>query len=130
VPARKNQTEAVDEYMEGLDHPLKAGVQELREAIKGVDQDILEEVKWNAPSFSYKDDLATFNLRDRSRIHLVFHNPRTPEVKSDLLEGDYPDGRRMAYFASMAEVSEKKAELARVIGELVRMMDEERETVA
>jgi hypothetical protein len=124
--AKKNKTEEVDEYMEGLDHPLKAGVQSLREAIKGVSAGITEEVKWNAPSFSYKDYIATFNLRDKSRIHLVFHNPLTPQVKSDLLEGDYPDGRRMAYFADLAEVEAKKPELQRVVAEIIRLIDEER----
>jgi hypothetical protein len=124
---KKNKTEEVDEYMDRLDHPLKAGVQELREAIKGANEAITEEVKWNAPSFSHKDYLATFNLRDKSRIHLVFHNPMTPKVKSDLLEGDYPDGRRMAYFADLVEVKAKKFELQRVIKELVRLMDENQE---
>ena len=37
-----------------------------------------------------------------------------------------PDGRRMAYFADMAEIKAKKAELKRVVKELVKMMDEEK----
>jgi uncharacterized protein YdhG (YjbR/CyaY superfamily) len=124
VKTTKN-TKVVDEYMEKLDHPLKAGVEVLREAIKGVNKDIIEEVKWNAPSYHYKDYIATFNLRDKSRIHLVFHNPMTPKVNSTLLEGNYTDGRRMAYFANLADVEVKKTELARVVQELVKMMDEE-----
>jgi hypothetical protein len=121
---KKNKTEDVDRYMEALGHPLKTGVQMLRDAIKGVNKGITEEVKWNAPSFSYNDYIATFNLRDKSRIHLVFHNPLTPQVESDLLEGDYPDGRRMAYFADLDEVWSKKAELERVVNEIIYLMDE------
>lgn len=124
MKVKKNQTAAVDEYMNQLTHPLKTGVQTLRETIKGVDAGITEEVKWNAPSFSYTDYIATFNLRDQKRIHLVFHNPLTPQVESDLLEGDYPDGRRMAYFADLSEVEAKKDELARVVQELVALMDQ------
>jgi hypothetical protein len=124
MPRKRNRTEDVDAYMDVLEHPLKAGVQVLREAIKGVHEDIIEEVKWNAPSFSYVDYIATFNLRDRDRIHLVFHNPKTPEVKSELLEGSYQDGRRMAYFSDMDDVHAKVPELQRVVGELIKLMDQ------
>jgi uncharacterized protein YdhG (YjbR/CyaY superfamily) len=43
----------VDEFMAALDHPFKAGVQAVRETIRGVHPGITEQVKWNAPSFSY-----------------------------------------------------------------------------
>jgi hypothetical protein len=119
------KTEDVNDYMERLDHPLKAGVQIIRQVIKGIKTDIIEEIKWNAPSYRYKDYIATFNLRDKNRIHLVFHNPRTPLVKSDLLEGNYPDGRRMAYFYDMTDIEAKKVELERVVQEILRLEDEE-----
>lgn len=118
---KKNRTEDVDAYMAKSDHPLKAEVEELRKIIKGVDTDILEEVKWNAPSFSYNDYLATFNLRDTKRVHLIFHAKRTPEITSELLEGNYPDGRRMAYFYDMKDVKAKQAELERVVKELIKL---------
>jgi hypothetical protein len=56
----------VDAYMARLDHPFRAEVQALREIIKGVDPRITEQVRWNAPSFSFKGHMATFNLRARS----------------------------------------------------------------
>lgn len=116
----------VDEYMTGLDHPLKAETEMLRATIKGVRPDITEQVKWNAPSFSYRGEyLVTFNLRKPEHVHLVFHNPMVVGVTSDLLEGDYPDGRRMAYFRDMADVERKRSELQRVIGELVRKIDQQ-----
>ncbi len=118
---KKNRTEDVDEYMAKSDHPMKAEAEEIRRIIKGVDKGIIEEVKWNAPSFSYKDYLATFNLRDHTRVHLIFHAKRTPEVKSAILEGDYPDGRRMTYFADMKDVHAKQAELERVVKELIKL---------
>jgi hypothetical protein len=119
-----NRTDQVDAYMRQLDHPLKAEVQALREIIKGVHPGIIEQIKWNAPSFRYKDYLATFNLRARQHVHLIFHNQQIAQVPSGLLEGDYKD-RRMAYFADMNAVSEKRAELERVIQSLVRLMDEQ-----
>jgi uncharacterized protein YdhG (YjbR/CyaY superfamily) len=119
-------TAMVDEYMAGLDHPLKAETETLRATIKGVHPQITEEVKWNAPSFSYRGEyLVTFNLRKPEHVHPVFHNPLVVDVSSDLLEGDYPDGRRMAYFRDMADVQSRRTALERVIGELVTKIDEQ-----
>lgn len=47
------------------------------------------------------------------------------DVKSELLQGDYPDGRRMACFKDMVDVREQRAELERVIRELANMIDEQ-----
>jgi uncharacterized protein YdhG (YjbR/CyaY superfamily) len=114
--------ETVDEFMAKLDHPLKAEVQAIREIIKGVNPNITEQIKWVAPSFSYKDYIATFNLRATQHVHLIFHNPAIASVKSDILEGDYRD-RRMTYFSSMDDVKAKQAALEYVVNELIKLMD-------
>lgn len=115
--------ESVDEYMARLDHPLKAEVQALREIIKGVNPNITEEIKWNAPSFSYKGYIATFHLRPTHHVHLVFHNPHIASIPSGILEGDYED-RRMAYFVDMNDVQAKRAALEAVVRELIKRMEE------
>jgi hypothetical protein len=115
--------ETVDGYMDRLDHPLKAEVQAVRDIIKGVDSRITEQVKWNAPSFSYKDYIATFNLRTDKHVHLIFHNPKIASIQSDILEGDYPD-RRMTYFTDMQDVEDKRPEVERVVRTLLQIMDE------
>ena len=114
--------ESVDEYMARLEHPFKAEVQVLRDIIKGVSSHIAEEVKWNAPSYRYKDYICTFNLRATQHVHLIFHNPNIASIHSDILEGNYPD-RRMTYFASMDDVKAKQAALEYVVRTLVDGMD-------
>lgn len=114
--------ESVDEYMARLEHPFKAEVEALRDIIKGVSPNIIEEVKWNAPSYRYKDYICTFNLRPTHHIHLIFHNPNIASIQSDILEGDYPD-RRMTYFTSMDDVRSKQAALEYVVKTLVDEMD-------
>jgi uncharacterized protein YdhG (YjbR/CyaY superfamily) len=116
-----NRTEQVDEFMERLDHPFKAEVQMIREIIKNVNPQITEQIKWNAPSFSYKgESLVTFNLWEKKRIHLVFHNPVISKVKSKLLEGDY-DHRRMAYFTDQSDIQAKRPTLEKVLKDLIRL---------
>jgi uncharacterized protein YdhG (YjbR/CyaY superfamily) len=121
--AMAKKTENVESYMEKLDHPLKAEVQALRDIIKGVNENITEQIKWNAPSYRYKDYIATFNLRATHHVHLIFHNPVIASIESEILEGNYPD-RRMVYFTDMNDVNAKKAAVEYVVQELMKRMDE------
>jgi len=116
-----NRTEQVDEFMGRLDHPFKPEVQMIREIIKNVNPQITEQIKWNAPSFSYQGESpVTFNLWERKHIHLVFHNPMISKVKSKLLEGDY-DHRRMAYFTDQSDIQVKRPTLEKALKDLIRL---------
>ena len=119
--SKARNIESVDELLAKAEHPLASEVQAVRDLIKGVDGEIQEEWKWNAPSFSYRGQyLVTFNLWEKERVHLVFHNPEVVNIDSPLLEGNYPT-RRMAYFAGMADIEAKRPELERVLRVLVRL---------
>src|SRR5688500_3252682 len=119
-----NKTKEVDEFMAKLDHPFKAEVQAVRDIIKNVNKEITEQVKWAAPSFSYKGYMVTFNLWAKERVHLVFHNGAILSNESGLLEGDYPD-RRMAYFYSRDDVEAKRPALEDAVREWVKLRDQE-----
>jgi hypothetical protein len=119
-----NRPADVDAYIDRLDHPFKAETQAVREIIKGVDPRITEQVKWNAPSFSYKGYLATFNLHATKHLHLVWHNGVILDDPAGLLEGDYPD-RRMTYFTGMDDVEAKRPALEGLVRQWVERMDRE-----
>jgi hypothetical protein len=63
----------VGEFMRDLDHPLKVDIETVRQIILNVDPGISESIKWNAPSFRTTDFFATFNLRSRDSVQLIFH---------------------------------------------------------
>jgi uncharacterized protein YdhG (YjbR/CyaY superfamily) len=111
----------VAEYMQQLEHPLKAEIEALREIIKNANPAISERIKWNAPSYYVKEDFLTFNHRKTDQVHLIFHHHLIPEINSPLLEGDYID-RRMVYFKDMEAINKNKAELERIINELISLM--------
>lgn len=116
-----SRTDKVDEFLRELNHPLKVEIEALRSIIKGVNKDINEEIKWNAPSFNYKGEyLVTFNLRETERIHLVFHNPHIAKVKSKLLEGNYVD-RRMTYYVDMKDIKAKRPVLEKALKDLIKL---------
>jgi uncharacterized protein YdhG (YjbR/CyaY superfamily) len=120
---RASPMEQVDEFIDKIDHPFKAEVQMIREIIKSVNRDITEQIKWNAPSFSYKgESLVTFNLWEKKRIHLVFHNPMISKVKSKLLEGEY-NHRRMAYFSDRSDIQAKRKALEKTLKALIKLQN-------
>lgn len=55
--------EAGNNFLKGLDYPLKAEVATLRKMILKADPRILEGIEWNTPSFHCGDWFATFHLR-------------------------------------------------------------------
>ena len=116
-------TEKVNEYLQKLEHPLKREIALVRTIIIGSNKKLAERIKWNAPSFYYREDLVTFNCRAQKHVHLVFHNIAIVKIKSPLLQGEYKD-RRMVYFNNMKEVKENKKELERIMNELIKILDE------
>lgn len=115
---KKTDAEKVAEFMEALEHPLKREIEAVRGIIKTADSRIGERIKWNAPSYYYREDLVTFQLRATEHVHLVFHHPSIETIASSLLQGEYK-GRRMTYFKNMEEVRNGEEELRRVVGKLI-----------
>jgi len=118
----KQDAEKVNEFMANLEHPLKAEIEALRLIIMGANSKLAERIKWNAPSYYYKDDLATFNTRATKHVHIVFHHASIVTIHSDILEGDYKD-RRMVYLRNMEDVKANKKEIEKIMNELVQILD-------
>ncbi|UZN03322.1 hypothetical protein [Cellulomonas sp. S1-8] len=77
-----NRNPAVDAFLDELDHPLADDVRSLRLAILSLPVGVAEQVKWNAPSFTYGGvDRVTFNLRPTDRVQLILH--RGVKVRQD-----------------------------------------------
>ncbi len=69
-----NRSDAVDHFLQGLDHPLKEEIEDIRLAILRSNDRITEQIKWKAPSFCYHgDDRVTFKLHPPDRIQIIFH---------------------------------------------------------
>ncbi|RZJ07494.1 MAG: DUF1801 domain-containing protein [Rubrivivax sp.] len=64
---------AVDAFMATLDHPHKAEIAALRQALAQVDPSIAEGIKWNAPSWRTSEYFATTHLRAKAGFGLILH---------------------------------------------------------
>ena len=71
MPRTKGQT--VEEFLVTLDHPHKPEITALRQIILDADPTITEEIKWNAPSFRATEHFATFQLRAKEGVQIIFH---------------------------------------------------------
>ena len=117
------EEEQVNEWMNKLDTQMKPAVNAVRKIIKTAGPKLNERIKWNAPSYYYKEDIVTFGpARSKDKIILVFHHPNIVKIGSSLLQGDYKD-RRLVYFNSLSEIRSGKKKLERIINESVKMMD-------
>ena len=121
--AKPTDQEQVHEWMNKLAKEIKPAVDAVRKIIKAAGPKLNERIKWNAPSYYYKEDIVTFGpARSKDKVILVFHHPNIVKIRSALLEGDYKD-RRLVYFNSLSEIKSGKKELERIIDESVKMMD-------
>jgi hypothetical protein len=132
---KPSEPEQVDAYMKRLKHPLTDVVGALRQIILRTDPEIGEEIKWNAPTFfytgemepsdlkEYKRYLVVFNLFKKDCIRLVFWQAGKVKDKSGFLQGDYADGRRLAMFHSLQEVTAQKKSLETVLREQLKGLE-------
>ena len=121
--AKPTGQEQVDEWMSKLDPSFKTSINVVRKIIKNAGPKLNERIKWNAPSYYYKEDLVTFGpTKAKDKLILVFHHPTIVRVKSSLLQGNYKD-RRLVYLNSAKEIKDAQEELSRIIKESIALMD-------
>lgn len=135
LETKASKPDEVDAYMCKLKHPLADVVEALRQVILRAHGDIGEEIKWNAPSFfytgplrpfspkEYKRHIAVFNLHRTDCIRLVFPSGARIGDTSGLFDGDYADGRRLASFATMADVRSKQTALQNAVRKWLTTVD-------
>jgi len=132
---KASEPKKVDAYMSRLKHPLAKVVEDLRQIILSTDEEIGEEIKWNAPTFfyagkmkptnpkEYRRYIVVFNLFKQDCIRLVFPSGAKVKDASGLLQGDYADGRRLAMFYISKDVRSKAKALRVVITQWLKLLE-------
>ena len=96
--------EDVGDWMARYDNPMKPVVAEMRRLILDADNRIEETIKWQAPTFTYKGNMASFFPRAKKHASLMFH-------KGAVFEGDFPNlegGGKEARSFKVADLKELK----------------------
>lgn len=128
MPEKKkaSDTEQVSAHIARLEPAVAEIVGYLREVILDTDPEIAEHIKWNSPAFhytgamkdfdpkEYKRDIVVMNLH-RGKILMVFPTGARISDPNGLLEGKYPDGRRLITIPDMAYAKKRTADLKQVL---------------
>ncbi|ESQ78802.1 DUF1801 domain-containing protein [Asticcacaulis sp. YBE204] len=95
-----------DSYMDGLKHPEKPLIEALCGVVRALDPQVVEIVKWNAPSFVYDGkDFATLHLRAKRGIGLILHTGVKAKDHSGFAPIDDPQGLLKWLAADRAMIS-------------------------
>lgn len=117
-----SKTKKVDEFLAAKKHPLTKEIELIRAIILETDPKIEETIKWSAPTFMYKGNIASFFMNAKKAVSLMFHKGATIKDKYNLLEGDGKEGR-VARFKNIEDIENKKEALQSLIREWILMMD-------
>lgn len=109
-----NKNQEVNKWFSRYENPMKEVVQAVRETILAADTRIEETIKWQAPTFMYKGNLASFFPRATKHASLMFHKGKSIRGDFPNLEGDGKEGRTMK-FSSLEDLKSKKAELSAIV---------------
>ena len=124
----------LNEFFADLKEPRKSEVEALRKIILSTNSGLQEQLKWNAPSYSYhNNDRITFNLFNPNFTRVIFHvggarkeDKKAPPVFNDetgLLEWN-SDIRATATFKDLNQIQEHKDDLSKIIKKWLEVFDD------
>lgn len=112
--SRVPRSKTVDAWFAKYDNPMKDVVSRMREIILAADSRIEECIKWQAPTFTYKGNLASFFPKSKQHASLMFHVGAKIPGKHPRLEGS-GDTSRVMKLGSVAEATKARKDLEKVV---------------
>jgi hypothetical protein len=110
MPKRKE----VDAWFKTYENPMKEVVQKIREIILAADSRIDECIKWQAPTFTYEGNMASFFPKSKQHASLMFHEGANIPGKHPRLEGTTDRGRVLK-LATVEEATSAKSEIEAIV---------------
>lgn len=104
----------VDAWFARYDNPKKDVVMRIRDIVLSADPRIDECIKWQAPTFMFEGNLASFFPKSKEHASLMFHTGAQIPGSHPRLEGGGGTSRVMK-IASMAEADAARGDLERVV---------------
>ncbi len=104
----------VDAWFDRYDNPMKAVVARVRAIVLAADGRVDECIKWQAPTFVYRGNLASFFPKSKQHASLMFHEGARIPGAHPRLEGDGGVGRVLK-IASVAEADAARRDIERIV---------------
>ena len=104
----------VEDWLKSYENPMKPVVLKIREIILNSDNRIDECIKWQAPTFTYKGNLASFFPKSKKHASLMFHQGAQIPGSHKLLEGEGKTSRSMK-IANVEDAVKKKQDIEKIV---------------
>ncbi len=104
----------VEDWLERYENPMKPVVLKLREIILSSDRRMDECIKWQAPTFTYKGNMASFFPKSKKHASLMFHQGAKIPGTHDLLEGEGETSRAMK-IGSVEEAEKNRPAIEKIV---------------
>jgi hypothetical protein len=117
-----NRNPAVDEWFAAYDNPQRDLVLAVRDVVLRADERVTETIKWKAPTFVYKGNIASFYPKTKTHASLMFHRGAEIPDPSALLEGE-GDVSRVARFLDADDLAAKQDALQELIRQWIELRD-------
>lgn len=127
-PAKAKNVASVEDFMRELEHPLKTEMQSVLEIIGNTSPEISTGIKWNAPSFFYREWFATVNIRSNDAVQIILHlgakvrtdiNARIDIQDPNKLLQWLGKDRASVKFASLREIENNRVAFANIISQWI-----------
>jgi uncharacterized protein YdhG (YjbR/CyaY superfamily) len=109
-----SRSREVDAWFANYDNPMKEVVLRIREIVLDADTRIDECIKWQAPTFTYLGNLASFFPKSKQHASLMFHHGAKIPGTHPRLEGTGATSRVMK-IGSLAEASSAKRDIVKLV---------------
>jgi hypothetical protein len=101
-----NRNPDVDAWFATYDNPQKDLVQAVRTVLLDADERVTETIKWQAPTFVYRGNIASFYPKSKQHVSLMFHTGASLPDPDGILEGT-GETSRVAKFVDADDLAAK-----------------------
>jgi uncharacterized protein YdhG (YjbR/CyaY superfamily) len=108
------RSKEVDAWFAKYENPMKDVVLRIRAIVLAADKRMDECIKWQAPTFTYKGNLASFFPKSKQHASLMFHLGAKIPGKHPLLEGTAATGRVMK-IRTVADANAAKKGIEKIV---------------
>ncbi len=124
-----NLNSEVTKFLDELNHPFRAVIEQLRLIILNSVNGLTENIKWNGPNYCFGDeDRITMRIQPPKQVQLIFHRgakkreqpkEKLIQVNSTLLTWKEND-RAVATFRNLTEVENGRTEVIEIVREWIK----------
>jgi len=125
----KNLNREVTDFLDGQNHPLRKEIEQLRIYILSVDNNLMENIKWNAPNYCLdSEDRITMKIQPPKNIQLIFHRGAKKQTQTEdkLIEDNSKlliwkeNDRAIATFKNMTDINNAETDLVEIVNKWIK----------